>query len=369
MLERAGHRVITFCQSNWEADEYKGIRRIALAKRTIWSSEIRKKFLALLRQDRPDLVHVHNTFVMISPSIYSACSAEGIPVVQTLHNFRLLCPAATFFRNGKVCEECLPGSLWPSVEHACYRGSRTATAVIAGMLAYHRARGTWHNEISCFIALTEFARQKFIQGGLPADRIFVKPNFVDPDPGEPIGEREYALFAGRLSPEKRVSTVLEAWRRGRLSIPLLIAGGGPDRRHLEKQAAAAGLGHIQFLGQLSREATVAAIRKARFLVFSSEWYENFGLTMVEAFACCTPVIASDLGAMKEIVQNGKTGLHFAVGDPDDLARKIEWAQTHPEEMRAMGMEARREYETKYTADRNYSMLLAIYEWAMKQGTS
>ena len=366
MLERAGHRIVTFCRSNWEADDYVGIRQITLAKRTIWNSRAREDFLRLLRHEKPDIVHVHNTFVIISPAVYSACFEEGIPVVQTLHNYRLLCPGATFFRDGKVCEECLPGPLWPSVQHSCYGDSRAATAVVAGMLAYHRIRGTWNDEISCFITPTEFARQKFIEGRLPADRVFVKPHFVHPDPGGHAGNREYALFAGRLSPTNRVRIVLEAWKRRQFPVPLLIVGGGPDQQELEKQAAADGLTQVQFLGQLPHDETLAAVRKARFLVFSSEWYESFGLTMVEAFACGTPVIASDIGTMKEIVEEGRTGLHFAVGNPESLAQKVEWALAHPTEMRAMGIEARRVYETKYTADKNYPVLMEIYDKALQR---
>lgn len=364
MLERAGHRVVTFCRNNSEVNEYSGLRRIALAKRTIWSSRTRKDFLSLLRQEKPDVVHVHNTFVMISPSIYSACYEARVPIVQTLHNYRLICPAATFFRDGRVCEECLQGSLWRSVQHACYHDSRAANAVIVAMLSYHRMRKTWDREISCFIALSEFSRNKLIEGGLPAGKIFVKPNFVYPDPGVPTGERDYAVFVGRLSPEKRVSTVLKAWKLCPLSIPMLVIGGGPDRSSLEREAANSGLRQVRFQGQLTRSATRAAIGKARFLVFSSEWYENFPVTIAESFACGTPVIASRMGAMQEIVTDGRTGLHFVPGDPEDLARKVEWAWTHPNEMHAMGLEGRREYESKYTAQKNYPALMEIYERAM-----
>jgi glycosyltransferase involved in cell wall biosynthesis len=366
MLERAGHQVVTFCRSNWEANAYTGLRRIALAKRTIWSSSTRGDFLSLLCREKPNLVHVHNTFVMISPSIYSACCEVRVPVVQTLHNYRLLCPAATFFRNGHVCEECLHGSLWRSVQHACYHDSRAANAVILAMLSYHRMRNTWNREISCFIALSQFSRSKLIEGGLPAGKIFVKPNFVHPDPGVHTGERDYGLFAGRLSPEKRVSTLLEALKRGCLSIPILIIGGGPDRSQLETQAASSGLRQVRFLGQQPRDATRTAIGKARFLVFSSEWYENFPVTIAESFACGTPVIVSRMGAMQDLVTDGRTGLQFAPGDPEDLARKLEWAWTHPNEMHAMGLEARREYESKYTAEKNYPALMKIYNYAMTQ---
>lgn len=364
MLERAGQQVVTYRRSNWDVASYTGLQQINLAARTVWASDSRRDFLRLLRAEKPSVVHVHNTFVMISPSIYSACHEEGVPVVQTLHNYRLLCPAATFFRDGTVCEECLAGSLWHGVEHACYKGSRAATAVTTVMLAFHRLRDTWNREISFFVALSEFSRNKFVEGGLPKERIFVKPNFVHPDPYTRTDGGEYALFVGRLSPEKRVSTLLAAWKRLRIPVPILVIGGGPDRPQLEAQATADGLTNVRFQGQLPREQTLAAINNARFLVFSSEWYENFPVTIAESFACRTPVICSRMGAMQEIVTDGHTGLHFTPGDADDLAQKVEWAWSHPDEVRAMGVAARQEYESRYTAEKNYPMLMEIYQRAI-----
>jgi glycosyltransferase involved in cell wall biosynthesis len=363
MLKKAGHQIVLYQRSNFEVQEYSGLRQISLAKGAVWASDTRRDFLRLLREEKPEVVHVHNTFMMISPSIYSACCEAEVPVVQTLHNYRLLCPAATLFRNGKVCEECVGGSFWPSVKYGCYHDSRPTTAVVALMLTSHQLRGTWKREVSCYVALTEFSRDKLIEGGLPANKVFVKPNFVDPDPRARTGDGDYALFVGRLSPEKRVSTVLAAWKKLPLSIPIKVIGGGPDRPQLEAQAVKDGLSNIQFLGQVPRDQTLAAINKARFLVFSSEWYENFPVTIAEAFACCTPVIASHMGAMKEIVEHGRTGLFFTPGDPEDLARRVEWAWTHPAEMREMGIEARREYESKYTAEKNLPMLMEIYRRA------
>ena len=364
MLEDAGHQVVAYCRSNWDAEAYPGIRRLSLAKRTVWASDTQRHFKRLLQQEKPDLVHVHNTFVMISPSVYSACYEAKVPVVQTLHNYRLLCPAATFFRDGKVCEECL-GSLWKGVEHACYRQSYSATAVVALMLASHRLRDTWKREVACFVALSQFARNKFVQGGLPGEKIFVKPNFVSPDPGARTGDGDYVVFVGRLSPKKRMDTVLAAWKRLGHSIPLVIIGGGPDREELETEAARQGLTNVRFQGQLAREQTLAAINKARLLVFASEWYENFPVTLAEAFACSTPVICSRLGVMEEIVSDGQTGIHFSPGDPEDLARKVEWAWTHPDEMRTMGVAGRKEYEAKYTAEKNYPILMDIYKRALQ----
>jgi glycosyltransferase involved in cell wall biosynthesis len=365
MLERAGHHVIAFKRSNWDAETYHHIRLIGLAKRTVWASDSRRDFLELLRREKPDLVHVHNTFVIISPSIYSACYQAKVPVVQTLHNYRMLCLAANFFRDGKICEQCMGRSLLPGIEHACYRQSYSASAVVAVMLTSHRLRGTWQREVACFIALSEFARKKFIEGGLPEDKIFVKPNFISPDPGPRNVAGEYALFVGRLSPRKRIDTLLAAWKRQPRIIPLHIAGDGPDREELSSEAARLGLPQVQFKGRLTREQILEAMHRARFLVFASEWYENFPVTIAEAFACGTPVVCSRLGAMEEIVSDGRTGLHFAPGDPEDLARKVEWAWNHPPEMCAMGEQARLEYEAKYTEQKNYPQLMEIYERARR----
>jgi glycosyltransferase involved in cell wall biosynthesis len=365
MLEQAGHEVIAYRRTNWDAEAYQRVRLVGLAKRTVWASDSRRDFLKLLRREKPDLVHVHNTFVMISPSIYSACSQANVPVVQTLHNYRLLCLAANFFRDGKVCENCLGRSLWSGVEHACYRQSYSASAVVAVMITSHRLRHTWQREVSCFIALSEFARNKFVEGGLPADKIFVKPNFVFPDPGPRTCSGDYAVFVGRLSPRKRIDTILAAWKRLPRSIPLHVIGDSSEREQLESEASRAGLTNVQFKGQLPREQTVDAISRARFLVFASEWYENFPVTIAESFACSTPVICSRLGAMQEIVSDRHTGLHFNAADPEDLAAKVEWAWTHPEEMCAMGIQARSEYESKYTAEKNYPQLLEIYDRAIK----
>jgi glycosyltransferase involved in cell wall biosynthesis len=364
MLERAGHHVVAYHRSNLEINERSLVGRLRLAPKVIWSSDTRRELAEILLHEKPQVVHVHNTFVMISPSIYSACREARVPVVQTLHNYRLLCPAAIFFRGGQACEECLERSLWRGVLHGCYRDSRSATAVVALMLAAHRGRNTWTKGVNCFIALSEFSRRKFIQGGIAADQIVVKPNFVHPDPG--CGDRRggYALFIGRLSPEKRVLTLLAAWERLQVRIPLLIVGSGPQREMLENYAKKRGLSDLRFLGQLPRNEVIAVLKRACSAVFTSQWYENFPVTLAEAFACGVPVICSRLGAMPEIVVEGRTGLHFTPGDPEDLAQKVEWAWTHPEQMAEMGKEARREYEAKYTAERNYPRLMEIYQRAM-----
>lgn len=367
LLESYGHTVVAYRRSNWEVSNYVGIQKMALLGRTIWASDAHKDVVKLIRDEKPQLVHVHNTLVMISPSIYSACHEAGVPVVQTLHNYRLLCPAATFFRDNHICEECLQHGLWRSVLHGCYRDSRPASAGVALMLAVHRHAGTWDRAIQCYIALTKFARDKLLEGGIPADKTFIKPNFVHPDPGQRVGDGEYALFAGRLSPEKRVTTILKAWTLLRNRIPLVIIGDGASRKELENEVLRWDLKDVTFKGSLAREETVAAMKRARALIFSSEWYENFPMTIGEAFACGVPVICSKVGAMQEIVDPGRTGLHFTAGSAEALAEKVDWAWDNPAALRSMAQEARKEYENKYTAEKNYPILMDIYQKAMRTG--
>ena len=286
-----------------------------------------------------------------------------IPVVQTLHNYRLLCPATTHYRDGQVCEECTEHSLLRSVWHGCYHDSQATTAAVALMLKVHRARGTWTKAVDGYIALTEFSRQKFIEGGLPANRIHVKPNIVARDPGESDGRGEYALFVGRLSPEKGVSTLLAAWKQLTVSLPLMIVGDGPLRHGLEAEAERNGLRHVTFRGHMNTTDTREAMKHAAFLILPSLWYEGFPMVIAESLACGTPVLGSRLGSTEELIDDGRTGLHFTAGDASDLARKVEWAWSHPSELAAMGHEARREYETLYTPEKNYSRLMDIYERA------
>ncbi len=364
LLRRAGHEVVEYRRSNHEVNVLTLRNRMALARRAIWAGDTVRDLRALIQRERPHVAHFHNTFVMISPSAYQACREMSVPVVQTLHNYRLFCPRADFFRDGHVCEECLGKTPpWPGIVHACYHGSRTATAVVATMLTVHRLLQTWDEQVDIYITLSDFARQKFIQGGLPAEKIMLKPNFVDPDPGIHEGSRDYALFVGRFSPEKKLLTLLSAWENVR-EMPLKLVGSGLQENEVRQFVKDHGLAKVEFLGQRSRDEVFALMKRALLLVFPSEWYETFGLVIIEAFACGVPVIAARLGAMAELVKDGRTGLLFTAGDRDDLAAKISWAATHAEEMAQMGRAGRQEFETKYTSDRNREKLLSIYRLAI-----
>jgi len=366
LLATRGHTVLPYRRSNAEIDPLPIVQKAVLPLTTVWS----KKTLAAVRDfafdNQPDVAHFHNTFPLISPSAYSACRLAGIPVVQTLHNYRLLCPGTTLSREGKPCERCLgKGIPWPAVRYACYRGNRTASATVAAMLAVHQVLGTWTERVDLYVALSNFARDKFIAGGLPAAKIVVKPNFVHPDPGADRDVSEYALFVGRLSPEKGLGTLLAAWKKLGSKMPLRIAGDGPLRGELEALVERLGLAGVQFLGHLDRQAVVAAMKGARFLVVPSECYENLPMTVVEAYACGTPTIVAGLGALQEMVTDKCTGIHFVPGNAEDLACKVEWAWTHPREMEEMGQAGRAEFVAKYTADRNYQMLMGIYKRAIE----
>jgi glycosyltransferase involved in cell wall biosynthesis len=362
LLETRNHRVLRYEVHN---DQVKQANRLALAKDTVWNTSAYRELGALIRRERPHVVHFHNTLPLVSPAGYYAARAEGVPVIQTLHNYRLLCPVALFFRDGRVCEDCIGKAVpWPGVVHRCYRGSRTASGVIATMLTVHHALRTWTEMVDVYVALTEFARNKFIEGGLPAGKIVVKPNFVAPDPGRGQGGGGYALFVGRLAPEKGTETMLAAWDRLGTRIPLKIVGDGPLRDQVVE--AAARQSNVEWLGHRPVEDVHALMGKADMLIFPSQWYETFGRVAAEAFAAGTPVIAANIGAVAELVEHGRTGLKFRPGDPEDLVTQLEWALSHSAELRRMREEVRAEFEAKYTAERNYRALMEIYEAALER---
>jgi glycosyltransferase involved in cell wall biosynthesis len=230
------------------------------------------------------------------------------------------------------------------------------------MIAYHRFINTWNRYVDTFIALSDFARGKFIQSGLPAEKIKFRPNFVVSDPGVKEGVGSFVLFVGRLSKEKGIFTLLQAWKNI-CHIPLYIAGDGRLCEDVYRFVSENEnyMVNVKILGRLDQMDITALYKKARFLVVPSGWYENFPMVIAESFASGLPVVATDVGAMHEIIENGKTGLHFALADANDLAEKASWLWTHPEEALRMGLEARNVYEIKFSSQTSYGYLLEIYE--------
>ncbi len=352
-------RLIFFSAENHQLVGTK--EKLIAAWRVVYSDRVRLELRAHLQSFCPDVVHVHNFFPLLTPSVYDACIEKNIPVVQTLHNYRIICPNALFLRNGKVCEDCLGRGPFPAVVHACYRGSRLATLPVALMVAVHRHRRTWERKVDRIIALSAFAKNKFLEGGLPAEKIVVKPNFApDPDVRGDFIRRKNALFVGRLGEEKGISVLIKAWKE--LDYPLRIVGDGPFTGRAREVLNPA----ISWLGSVSPAEVSLEMERAAFLVLPSVCYEGFPLTLVEAFSHRLPVVASCLGSLADLVKDGVTGLLFSPGDADDLVTKIRWMMENPEKSARMGENARREYEEKYTPERNYRLLMDIYREVMDE---
>ncbi len=480
MLEEQGHQIVTFYKTNdlivgGRRSEDRGQRAelrnkksvisrlssvfglLRISAQTIWNWETYKEFRKMLRAEEPDVVHCHNTFPLISPSIYWACAKEKVPVVQTLHNYRLLCLNAYLFRiaksrhqgsgighqekaisdqqlavgkdkeargkklwaKGSICELCVRKSFkWPGIRYRCYHDSMAGSFVVAVMLFVHKLLGTWSRKVTAYIALTEFQKQKMVEEGIPEDKIWVKPNFIQRtevggqrtegrgneaggDAGlEKLpsdirllisGQTPFSLFVGRLSPEKGYDVLLKAWAqfcqrsdvRSQMSDEnapssdirplssannekpmLLIVGDGPERANLELMANSLGLtASLRFLGKLPKPEVLTLMHNAQFLVLPSIWYEGFPMTIVEAFSCATPVVASNDGGMHDAIEDMKTGLLFPMGDDQQLADILAWAFDHPEEMNAMGGTAKKVFEESYSAKVNYRLLTDIYRQA------
>ena len=364
MLAAAGHEVRRYDVHNDRVAELGPVDR---ALTTIWSREARAALADIAREFRPDVVHFHNTFPLISPAAYGAAASSGAAVVQSLHNWRMLCVRGDFFRGG-ACYRCLDSAVpWRGAVLGCYRESRAASAAVAGALAFHRVRGTWQRDVDAYIVSFEEARARYARAGVPAERVFVKPHFLDRDPGVGPGDGGYALFVGRLAPLKGIGTLLRAWEQLGAWLPLRIVGDGPLAGEV-RDAVAARPG-LEWLGARPHDEVLALMRRASVRVFPSECLETFGMTTIEAFAAGLPVVRSRLDGVQAVgetlVEHGRTGLHFRAGDADDLARQVRRILDHPDEAAAIRLAARAEFEARYTAERNYPQLLAIYEAAMR----
>jgi glycosyltransferase involved in cell wall biosynthesis len=354
LLRSNGHEVTFLRRDN---ETIAGMSRVRLATDTVWSVGSAREASRRIHDFAPDVVHAHNTFPLISPSVFWAARRAGVASVMTLHNFRLYCPQGMLMRGGHVCEDCTGGFPWPALRHGCYRGSRSHTLALTAMLGLHRQLGTWQRVVTRYIALNAFCRDWFIKAGLPRDRVRVKPNFVDLPRGVPE-PRDGFLFVGRLVSDKGVTTLARA-AQGFEQVRLRVCGAGPEAGALE------GHPNVCLLGQVDAATIYAEMRRAVALVLPSIAYENFPRTLVEAFACGLPVICSRVGPLPQLVADGVTGLLFDGTDGIDLRRKLQWAMEHRQQMAAMGEAARACYEAQYTAQRNHEQLMAIYRDAIE----
>jgi glycosyltransferase involved in cell wall biosynthesis len=365
VLREKGHEVSTFVRHN---PSENGLAMLRLVGKAFWNQDVYGRLRCLIREKRPDVVHLHNTFPLISPAACYAAARERVPIIQTLHNYRQVCVNGLLFRDGQPCELCIERqSTWPGIRHACYRGGYTTSTVAGATLALHRALGSWTERVHRHIALTEFARQKFIASGFPANRVVVKPNMIHPDLGVGSGDGGFALFVGRLSPEKGVDTLLRAWSQQSKRVPLIIAGDGPlaarVRQAVESNPA------ISWIGQKGTLDVQDLMGRATCVIVPSMWYETFGLVVAEAFARGTPVVAARLGALQELVEHGRTGLLFTPGDDADLARQVRWIWDNQQALAAMRLAARAAYEARWSIHTNYDALLTIYADAIAVASS
>lgn len=375
--------------------------RLKLIVNTHYSGSAARRMKELIRTEGIDLMHVHNFFPLLSPSIFDAARDVGIPSVLTLHNYRLIHPNGQLFHNGSIDRRSIGGSAWRCVPDGVYRDSVLQTAVVAHMIEYHRKRGTWARVPTLFIALTEFARQTFIEGGLPGNRIVVKPNFME-DPFKDGGDQaladsglnhpagsppqtaggktdpagvppvdgagsegnptdDYFLYAGRISPEKGIRQLIDYWRTGGVASELRIIGEGPDTESLRQ--ASKGLDNVKWLGGQPRDVVLKQMKEARALLFPSLWYEGFPMILVEALAVGCPVITSNIGSQAEIIEEGRTGLHFDPADPASLARAVGTLSGNSNRRDEMSHQARSAYLDNYTPEINLKLLTEIYRKA------
>ena len=368
LLRNRGHSVAEFTRDSDELIRSGSYGTVKGALTTVWNPFSLRKFRTTLRETRPDIVHVHNTFPLLSPSVLYAPREFGIPTVMTLHNYRVGCSSATALRQNEPCTLCLEHkSVLPALRYGCYRNSRLATAPVAAMIALHRARRTWQTKVDAFIALTEFQKKILTDYGIPEDLLFVKPHFFE-DPPDPLTWRrreQKAIFIGRLYEAKGIHILVEAWKQwGKKAPRLEIVGDGPMMTQLRKSIEGSEAAKkITFSGTVSRDEVMMKLAKAKLLILPSLCFEGFPMAIQEAYALGVPVAASSIGSLPSIVSSGRTGALFAPGNVADLLSSVGGLFEKSKRLESLGKGARRDFDTKYTSDKNYKALMRIYKSA------
>lgn len=361
LLESERHRVILFGKDNQEINNYTFAQKARLCYEMVFSRSTYKKVIEIIREEKPDIAHIHNVFPLISPSVYYALKKMKVPVVQTVHNYRFLCPNGLFLNNdGKICERCKNGNFFNAIIGKCYRDNYLQTSGMTATLYLHRKLRTFTNKIDVFISPSNFLKKKLIEGGIQEEKIVVKPHFVKCGEITPSYEFDnYAVYMGRLSQEKGLFTLLRAWE-GITGFTLKIMGDGAIRNELENFVMQKEITNIEFLGFIGGPKRFEILKKALFMIFPSEWYENFPYTIIESFACGSPVIASRIGAVTELVKEGKNGLLFEPGNIGDLRKKVLYLIENPKLIIPMRHYVRKITEEKYSSEVGYKNLMQIY---------
>ncbi|GAB1766404.1 glycosyltransferase family 4 protein [Priestia megaterium] len=368
LLEQNKINVIKYFISNDEIKMDGVINKLILGINTIYSKKQYNSLKAILLKERPDVVHVHNTFPLISPSVYYLCSELGVPVVQTLHNYRLGCAGAMLLRDGQVCEKCIQGSLINGIKHGCYRDSRIQTVPLSTMLYTHRFLNTWNKKVNKYIALTSFAKKKFQEIGLDEKKIAVKPNFIKSQHISNYTKENQIVFVGRISKEKGLHLLLEAWKglSPQFKTKLNIIGDGPLKEELASKYEK--YKNINFLGKLDSNEVLGHMAKSKYIVVPSVWYEGFPMTIIEAYSVNTPVISSNIGSLKEVVKEEVTGFHFENNNVADLKYVLEKALKY-KEYEDLQENIKVHFNNNYTSDINFKILMNIYKEVIGSGKS
>ncbi|MER6077827.1 glycosyltransferase [Streptomyces sp. NPDC001833] len=370
LLRAGGHRVEVFERRSDDIGAMSLLGKVAVPLRVPWNPAVRKELAARLRTERPDVVHVHNVFPLLSPAVLAACADAGVPAVATLHNYTQVCPPGTLQRDGRPCTECIGSTVpLPAVRHGCYRDSRLATVPLAVGLSVNRRR--WWSGVERFLCISAAQRDILARTGMPGERLAVKHNFVpDPD-ARRSGDGEHLLYLGRLAEAKGVRLLMAAWDElaasGGVGIPLVIAGTGP--LEAEVTAWAAGRDDVRYVGLYDSAECQKAIARSVAVVAPSTWLEAFGLVVVEAMAAGVPVVAAGHGAFVELVEDGVTGLLHRPGEAASLASCIRRVGTDPALGREMGRAARLRYEQGFSPAVGLERLVEEYRTAIAVRTA
>ncbi len=365
LLRENGSEVDLFGKYNDDIDKWHIFKKARLYFEIPWSTSAQKETATILDNRSYDIVHIHNIFPQFSISIYKILRKMDLPFVHTLHDFRLFCANAFLFRNGRVCELCSTKNYLYSVKYRCFQSSFLKSIPLAFMMKYHKKNAsTIHPDY--YIALTPFAKSKLMEFGICERKIVLKPNFIQENRSFSEKKGEYALFVGRLSTEKGINLLLQCLDNPQCSkLTVKIVGGGPLYNYVKEKVGRLNLNRVELLGMRLHNETQEFIKHAKFLIMPSVWFEGFPMTLVESMAVGIPVVASDIGALGYLIRNYETGILSKAGDVTDLRDKIVWLWDNPDECRRMGENARREYEEKYTPEKNYKTLMEIYEKAIR----
>ncbi|MFY0593264.1 glycosyltransferase family 4 protein [Roseivirga sp.] len=356
VLEQNGHRVIQFIKNNSDFESYSKFERLKAYTKLKSSNIIAAELTSLIRDEKPDICHVHNTFPLITPVVYKVCKSNNLPVVKTLHNYKLICTNSLLFTEGKVCEKCLNKSLYNSIKYKCYRNSYLATAVQANVIQHHRSKGTWHHLIDQYICLTEFQKKKILSGnGIPKDKAVVKPNFIS-EPNTEILREDFFLFVGRVHDSKGLQDLLTLFQSS-TSSNFVVIGKSDDVTVFD------GLNNVKYLGEQERLVVLEYMQRCKAVIFPSIYYEGMPIVILEAFSHKKLVVSRDTGAMSSMIIDGYNGLKY--DDSETLVQVVAELQRFPELARTLGQNAFEDFRRKYSIEKGYKNLMKVYNGLLK----